>query len=444
MTSSTAPKPAKELLEYAESAWSGTRPVTATGSAVYKETGPHRVAEGVWMWPAFGNVHIFDTSEGLLLFDTGEARAADSLYAAIRAMTDKPVHTAVYSHGHIDHVCGVDPFDAEAGTTGVPRPRVVAQRNVAHRFRRYERTAGYNTRVNRRQFGSPEHTFPDRFRMPDLEYSDALRLRLGELEMELHHRRGETDDATIGWVPQQKILLTGDFFIWAAPNPGNPQKVQRYAWEWAEALEWMAGLGAEVLLPGHGAPIFGAERIRQALTDTAEYLSHLVDHTVDGMNAGADLETIAGSFAVPEHLREKRYLQPSYDEPEFIVRNVWRLYGGWWDGDPARLKPAPRAELAAELAELVGDAQALAEHALVLLELGEHRLAAQFAQLAGDASDEVTRDVDEARLKVFTELVRVSTSTMSKGVYRWAAAESLARLDGVDVFAAVATLKARE
>ena len=24
-----------------------------------------------------------------------------------------------------------------------------------------------------------------------------------------------------------------------------------------------------------------------------------------------------------------------------IVRNIWRLYGGWYDGNPARLKPAP-------------------------------------------------------------------------------------------------------
>ena len=25
-----------------------------------------------------------------------------------------------------------------------------------------------------------------------------------------------------------------------------------------------------------------------------------------------------------------------------MIRNVWRRYGGWWDGDPANLKPAPR------------------------------------------------------------------------------------------------------
>ena len=49
-----------------------------------------------------------------------------------------------------------------------------------------------------------------------------------------------------------KVLFAGDMFIWASPNCGNPQKVQRYAEEWAAALRTMAALDAELLLPGHG------------------------------------------------------------------------------------------------------------------------------------------------------------------------------------------------
>ena len=37
------------------------------------------------------------------------------------------------------------------------------------------------------------------------------------------------------------------------------------------------------------------------------------------------------------------YLRAIYDEPEFIIHNIWRLYGGWYDGNPSRLKPAPDA-----------------------------------------------------------------------------------------------------
>ena len=47
----------------------------------------------------------------------------------------------------------------------------------------------------------------------------------------------------------------------------------------------------------------------------------------------------------PAHLLERPYLRPVYDEPEFVVRNVYRLYGGWWDGNPANLKPARDAEV---------------------------------------------------------------------------------------------------
>lgn len=65
------------------------------------------------------------------------------------------------------------------------------------------------------------------------------------------------------------MLCCGDLFIWASPNAGNPQKVQRYPREWAEALRRMATLGVEYLLPGHGMPVIGADRIRQALGDTA-------------------------------------------------------------------------------------------------------------------------------------------------------------------------------
>src|SRR6202044_4030363 len=72
------------------------------------------------------------------------------------------------------------------------------------------------------------------------------------------------------------------------------------------------------------------------------------------------------SLPPPAGLESRPYLRPVYDEPEFVVRNVWRLYGGWWDGNPASLKPAPESALAAELAALAGGAAALADRALAL------------------------------------------------------------------------------
>ena len=74
------------------------------------------------------------------------------------------------------------------------------------------------------------------------------------------------------------------------------------------------------------------------------------------MNAGGRLDDAIHAVRVPAALEARPFLQPVYDEPEFIVRNIWRLYGGWWDGNPATLKPAPERALATELAALAGEA----------------------------------------------------------------------------------------
>jgi alkyl sulfatase BDS1-like metallo-beta-lactamase superfamily hydrolase len=190
----------------------------------------------------------------------------------------------------------------------------------------------------------------------------------------------------------------------------------------------MATLDAEVMLPGHGFPVVGPERVREALTDTADLLDSLVDQTVALMNAGARLDEILHTVAAPAALLEKPYLRPVYDEPEFVVRNIWRLYGGWYDGNPANLKPAPDAALAAEIASLAGGAAALGRRALELAERGDDvslRIAGHLVELAARAAEpkEATA-VHAARAEVFERRVAAATSTMAKGVFAWAAKES--------------------
>src|SRR5207249_6092375 len=201
------------------------------------------------------------------------------------------------------------------------------------------------------------------------------------------------------WFPDRKVLCCGDLFIWCTPNAGNPQKVQRYPREWSIALREMAALGAEVMLPGHGLPVLGADRIRTALTDTADLLQSLHDQAVALMNEGARLDQLLHEVRAPTELTDKPYLRPVYDDPEFIVRNVWRQYGGWYDGNPATLKPARDAELAEEIAGLSGGAARLAERARSLVAEGKLRLAAHLAEMAAAAAPE-DQDVHAARAEV--------------------------------------------
>ena len=372
------------------------------------------------MW-SLANVTAFALGDSLLLADTGSAFMAGNVHDAVRGWTDAPVGTAIYSHGHIDHVFGIRAFEAEG------RPaRVIAHEAVPPRFDRYILTAGYNSLINTRQFLLPGIRWPTEYRYPDETYRDRLDLDVEGERFELHHARGETDDATWTWAPARKVVCTGDFFIWATPNAGNPQKVQRYPKEWAVALREMAALGAEVLLPGHGVPIIGADRIHQALTEGAELLEYLHDRTIELMNDGATLDEILHSVHAPPHLLEKPYLKPTYDDPEFIVRTVWRYYGGWWDGDPSSLKPAPRVDLARELADLAGGADVLAKRSEQLAAEGNLRLAGHLAELAALASPEQ----HETRARVNEARVEKETSVMAKGIFGWAVRESRAAQKG--------------
>jgi alkyl sulfatase BDS1-like metallo-beta-lactamase superfamily hydrolase len=285
--------------------------------------------------------------------------------------------------------------------------------------------------INRRQFGAEGLQWPVDYRYPDETYRDTLRLDVGGTTFELHHARGETDDHTWVWEPRTRTLCTGDLFIWASPNCGNPQKVQRYAKEWAAALRTMATLEPELLLPGHGLPIVGATRVQEALANSALLLETLHDETVKLMNEGARLDDIVHTVRAPRHLLEQPYLRPIYDEPEFVVRNVWRLYGGWHDGNPAHLKPAPEAAIAGELAALAGGADRLAQRARELAEAGDLRLAGHFAEWAALA-DPDDRAVHEIRADVFERRVAAEASTMSKGVFGAAARDSRAKLQDPD------------
>jgi alkyl sulfatase BDS1-like metallo-beta-lactamase superfamily hydrolase len=407
------------IRELAEHCWSGG----VEPREFWKPTGAtEEIAPGVFFLHAFANVTVVRTGSGLVLVDTANYVARARTFAAVRAIDPSPLHAAIYTHGHADHAFGLPPFLAEAAEKGWPRPRIVGHRSVAARFDRYRATAAYNGLINARQF-SIAASWPTDYDYPDTAYDHTLRLEADGVALELQHARGETDDATWVWWPEPRILWTGDLFIWVAPNAGNPQKAQRYAAEWAIALREMASRDAELLIPGHGAPIFGADRVGQALTDTAEWLESLVSQTLALMNAGATLEDVLRAVKPPAHLAERRYLQPVYDEPDYVVRNLWRLYGGWYDGVPAHLKPAPEAEIGREIAALAGGVDGLIARARAVAAEGRLELASHLIDWAA-AAEPGHRDAHAARAEIYERRAAEAHALMTRGIFSATARES--------------------
>jgi alkyl sulfatase BDS1-like metallo-beta-lactamase superfamily hydrolase len=397
------------------------------------------VTDAIAVIEAFSHVVAFRTDRGLVLFDTSLEVFAAGILKSLRGWCDDAVHSVVYTHGHVDHVGGAAALLEEARERGRRAPHVVGHENLPDRFARYQQTNGYNAVINARQFGgsgrpgalgsmTADRFGPSVWVRPDLVFRDRLRMSVGDLEIELRHARGETDDHVWAWLPAHRAICAGDFVTWVFPNAGNPQKVQRYPLEWSRALREMSGLGAELLLPAHGLPVGGVERVRRVLDDLALALESLVEQTLELMNDGARLDAILQAVRLPDELLDRPYLRPVYDEPEFVVRNVWRLYGGWYDGNPAHLKSAPDAALAAEIASLAGGVPALIGRARELADADELRLACHLVELATQAEPE-SRPAHAARSEIYSRRRKTELSLMARGIYGAAARESAALVE---------------
>ena len=284
------------------------------------------------------NAVFFDTDEGVVLVDTGMAPAGPAILEAIRSVTDKPIHTIIYTHGHVDHAYGTWAI-MEAGET----PEIIAHSALKPRFERYIRLRGSIAKY----MSQPEDQLPrsaEDLVWPTLSFDDRLELTIGGETFVLQHRRGETDDQLYVWVPGRRALATADFYQGFLPNAGNGKRSQRYVEDWANAMREMAALEPAVVLPAHGAPLTDSAKIAENFTVLADALQHIVDHTLAGLNEGKRKALIHESVELPEHLATHPTLKVQYVTPADISKMVMKRYTGWWDDVPSDWSPAPLAD----------------------------------------------------------------------------------------------------
>src|SRR6266850_1671624 len=103
------------VIDLSERFWRGE----VRGPELVRASGAvEEIAPDVLFVHAFANVTALRTAGGLVLVDTGNYRARDKTFAAARGWDARPLATAVYTHGHVDHACGLPPFLDEAQRHG--------------------------------------------------------------------------------------------------------------------------------------------------------------------------------------------------------------------------------------------------------------------------------------------------------------------------------------
>lgn len=401
------------------------------------------IAPDLWMMGGFGNVGVAITEEGVVIMDCSHFRHSPGIINRIRGKTDKPIHTIIYTHGHLDHVGGVGAFLKDAEERVDPRPRIIAQENLVDRFKKYQKLGPYQKLINAVQYGlqvdqgtraelTKRPFLHESILFPDVVFTQDLDFKLGELTFELHHSKGETDDHLWIFIPERNTVMAGDVMMGGMPNVGNPFKaIIRYEIEWAEALETISGLKPDWLIPGHG-PVMDAKVAQSVCLGKARFLRYIHDEVIKLMNEGCWLEEVLERVKIPEEWLDEPYLMQAYGCVDFVIRGTYNRYAGWYSGNPAELFPAKRSEIASEIVEVSGGNKLL-EKIKKLNQEGDYQLGLNLVDylVQGAQDDTVLKEALLLQADMFIARAEVDKNGMAKNLYLRAAADAQARAESL-------------
>lgn len=246
---------------------------------------PREVLPGVWS--AIGatapgtyensghnnNLSFILTDAGVVVVNAGDNYLlAQSLHDEIRKRTDKPVKYVVLENGQGHAMLGSN-YWKEQGA------KIVAQRDTTAYMEKFghESLAGMRARLR-------DKAYRTEFVMPDIIYDDRLDLSMGGKKIEvLHLGNAHHHGDTMVWLPEQKLVIAGDtaFHVRMPPIFEDTNTAR-----WISIWNRFEGLGAEVVIPGHGGPTDMATVSKW----TRGYLAHLREKVAEVLARGGSLE----------------------------------------------------------------------------------------------------------------------------------------------------------
>lgn len=250
--------------------------------------------------PVIGNVTLIEQSDGLVIIDSGLSAAnGRAVVRYARSMSDKPIKAVAITHWHNDHPQGVsairDAFPdvriiataaTEAGMLGpeasnigfAPDPRFdeaiakLAEQSKATMQKLLDDPATAEDRKARIRLALPQFDqFVEDYRgsyiVPPTETFDR-ELLLDDSQRPvrlLHLGRANTDGDLVAWLPNERIVVTGDIVV--APTPFG---FFSFPGDWIDTIDRIRALGFMTLIPGHGKPQTDSaylDKLTKAITD---------------------------------------------------------------------------------------------------------------------------------------------------------------------------------
>ena len=227
------------------------------------------------------NSGIIIGDDAVMVIDTQATpvMAADVI-RRIREVTSKPIKYVVLSHYHAVRVLGASAYQAQQIIASQDTYELIVERGEQDKASEIGRFP--------RLFDAVE-SVPAGMTWPTLTFSGKMTLWLGKLEVQLLQLgRGHTKGDTVAWLPQQKILFSGDLVEFDA----TPYAGDAYFQDWPQTLDAIAAFKPEKLVPGRGAALQTPAQVQAGLAGTRAFVSELYASVKAGAAAGKDLKSV--------------------------------------------------------------------------------------------------------------------------------------------------------
>ncbi len=339
------------------------------------------LSEKLWVIQGFdfANIIAWETSEGVVLIDSGTTLpSATRAKAALRTVTQQPIHTIIVTHAHWDHVGGISVFKE-------PTTRIIASALFEQELQVINRAP----LPFKYFFG--KHAKRELYTLkPDHLVQQTEEMSIGNLRLRLIPvSGGETADALIIHDVQHQIAVVGDIFMpyFGAPwaSEGSPEHL-------LEAIGRLRQLDATALIHGHD-PLTRYFDMR-AIAGLAPAIEETIQTTRRMTFEGLTVADILRNLPLPTGLKTQPHaVLPFLMMREGLIQRVARAQVGYWSADGDGIDPVTLDELAFAI-DLVGGhaAGAFINASENLMSRSDHILAARMARLG------TLRYPDNARL----------------------------------------------
>jgi cyclase len=281
---------------------------TAADTVSTKARTVTKISEGVYTIRHKDAPDTFPQSNTTVIIGDREVLVVDSCYlpsaarediAEIRQWTKKPVRYLVNTHWHYDHTMGngayweaftpltiIAHIETSKQSTGMNLSWMEFFPKRAEIFKRFLESGKADngkplTDGERKEYAQvleglapvlqEYKTLVDRH--PNFTFTDEVNINLGNREVQIKHLgRGNTAGDAIVYLPQEKILVTGDLLVHPVPYLFGGYPV-----EFIKTLQKMSLLDAQIMIPGHGE-VLRDERGKAYAKQVTDFLQTVISH----------------------------------------------------------------------------------------------------------------------------------------------------------------------